>query len=920
VRGPCPGLGAALSAFGLEVGNFIAQAIIEKAGENADPWPLVNQMFAEPSQHLPKHLADGVGKTLRDKWTRLPEERRKLIKLISRFELTRGQAARLYVQEERIKAGIESSDGDVLGNPYLIYELTRLTVDPISVWSVDRGIFPDDVIRKKHPLPEPTALDAGTDARRVRALSIKVLEDAANNGNTLLPQDQVVLGIRGLTLQPACEVDGDLMNVAKDDFGGVISEVPMANNAPALQLYRLSQAGDMIRTAIDKRIHGKRLTVAADWRKMLDAHLASKSSDKADDLEESARSEKTAALKELAESRVSVLIGPAGTGKTTLLSVLCTNPQVAEYGILLLAPTGKARVRMEQSTRDLKLKGYTIAQFLSPQRYDAGTGRYRLSDRPAEVVARTVIIDEASMLTEEMLAALIQALKGVHRLILIGDPRQLPPIGSGRPFVDVVNHLAPEDVMERFPRVGPGFAELTIRRRQAGEEREDLQLAEWFSGSPIAPGEDDVFDKVVRTGRSKHVRFVEWNSVDDLRSRVIDVLVEELKLTGPEDIAGFDARLGGADWNDMRFFNFGAAQKAEGWQILSPVRSGAHGVPDLNRLVHKQFRQSMIDAATKERNRKYPKPMGPEEIVYGDKVINLVNTDPSLPWNKHRRVYPEKDSPYIANGEIGMAIGYFWRNEDRRKGLDFRWKLEVEFSSQPSYRYDFIGRDFGEEGNPVLELAYALTVHKSQGSEFGTVVLVLPNPCRLLSRELLYTALTRQKDRVVILHQGARSDLRKYSSDDRSETARRLTNLFIPPSPISIDGRFFEEHLIHRTERGEMVRSKSEVIIADHLAHRGVEYAYEQSLTIDGVTKYPDFTIEDMESGENFYWEHCGMLHVPSYRRRWEDKLAWYRTNGILPHEEGRGSRGTLIITRDEANGSIDSSRITQVLEQVLHI
>ncbi len=64
-------------------------------------------------------------------------------------------------------------------------------------------------------------------------------------------------------------------------------------------------------------------------------------------------------------------------------------------------------------------------------------------------------------------------------------------------------------------------------------------------------------------------------------------------------------------------------------------------------------------------------------------------------------------------------------------------------------------------------VAGALTVHKSRGSEFGTVIPVLPNPCRLLSRELLYRALTRQKDRVVILHQGPRTELRRYSSDDR---------------------------------------------------------------------------------------------------------------------------------------------------------
>ncbi len=326
----------------------------------------------------------------------------------------------------------------------------------------------------------------------------------------------------------------------------------------------------------------------------------------------------------------------------------------------------------------------------------------------------------------------------------------------------------------------------------------------------------------------------------------------------------------------------------------------------------------MIDTTRQQGwKRKYPKPMGPEEIVYGDKVINLVNTDPSLWWNKHRKVWPDKDDAYIANGEIGMAVGFFWK-----KGLpDLRYKLEVEFSSQPGFKYDFTSnKDFSEDGNPVLELAYALTVHKSQGSEFGTVILVLPNPCRLLSRELLYTALTRQRDRVVILHQGPRAELRKYSSDDRSETARRLTNLFTAPSPIIIDGRFYEEHLIHRTARGEMVRSKSEVIIADHLASKNVEYGYEQPLTIAGVTKYPDFTVEDMESGLTFYWEHCGMLHVPSYRRRWEEKLAWYKANGILPHDEGGGEKATLIITRDEANGSIDSAKITHLIAEVIGV
>src|SRR5207302_150110 len=127
--------------------------------------------------------------------------------------------------------------------------VTRLNAEPVSIWSVDRGVFPEEVIRGKHPLPEPTALDAGTDSRRVRALTIKVLEDSATNGNTLLPQDQVVLGIRGLTIQPACEVDADLMDVAKDDFAGNIVEVPMATKAPALQLGRLVEIRETIHTS-----------------------------------------------------------------------------------------------------------------------------------------------------------------------------------------------------------------------------------------------------------------------------------------------------------------------------------------------------------------------------------------------------------------------------------------------------------------------------------------------------------------------------------------------------------------------------------------------------------------------------------------------------------------------------------------------
>ena len=524
-----------------------------------------------------------------------------------------------------------------------------------------------------------------------------------------------------------------------------------------------------------------------------------------------------------------------------------------------------------------------------------------------ESPARTVIVDECSMLTEEMLAALLDALKGVERLILVGDPRQLPPIGAGRPFVDIVSEIAPSNVHLTFPRVGLGYAELTIRRRQEGSIRDDIQLAEWFSGAPMPPAEDEVIEKILLGGKSKNIDFKTWETPDQFRKVITETLCEELQLCAENDVGGFDRSLGAKDYNGNRYFNIGCAQSVENWQILSPVRKLTHGVMAINRMIHEKYRAEMIDFARRERNRKIPKPKGPEQIVYGDKVINIVN-------HSRRNVYPVENAAfYIANGEIGMVVGQF-----RTKNMKSPpWLLKVEFSSQQSYAYDFGDRDFKEESEPILELAYALTVHKAQGSEFSKVVLALPNPCRILSRELLYTALTRQRDRIVVLHQGNLNEMRKYTSDEFSESARRLTNLFQKPSLVEYKGKFYEERLIHRTLRDEMVRSKSELTIADRLYSNDIDYLYEHPLTLNGRTRYPDFTIEDSESGRKYYWEHCGMLFDPQYRERWERKLQWYYENGILPWQEGIGPNGTLIITEDSKEGGISSKEIEDIIKQV---
>ena len=200
---------------------------------------------------------------------------------------------------------------------------------------------------------------------------------------------------------------------------------------------------------------------------------------------------------------------------------------------------------------------------------------------------------------------------------------------------------------------------------------------------------------------------------------------------------------------------------------------------------------------------------------------------------------------------------------------------------------------------------------------------MLTNPCWLLSRELLYTALTRHQDRLVILHQGPIVEYRQYANDEHSEIARRMTNLFADPLPCEVavnsQKRFLEEGLIHRTERGELVRSKSELVIADKLHARGIDYAYEQPLVLaNGRTRYPDFTIADYARGVTFYWEHLGMLDDEKYRARWNRKRAEYLECGIGLHGDGGGPEGTLIETHDEPGGKLDSTTIASVIDRVI--
>lgn len=151
-----------------------------------------------------------------------------------------------------------------------------------------------------------------------------------------------------------------------------------------------------------------------------------------------------------------------------------------------------------------------------------------------------------------------------------------------------------------------------------------------------------------------------------------------------------------------------------------------------------------------------------------------------------------------------------------------------------------------------------------------------------------------------------------------------MFSLFLRPED---EGIYYPESLIHRTSKGIPVRSKSEVIVADTLSRLGISWEYEKKLFLPNNPKnfrLPDFTIGF--EGDILYWEHLGMLTVPSYREGWERKRKWYEDElGIPVIGEGAkdahlepGQFPIVITSRDNEDGGIDVPRIEGLIRKYI--
>ena len=159
-RGAFPGLGAMLCALEIPQGILIAKTIQEKMREGDDIWQLLDTVIARPQDYLDPMLSKAVTPIIQKTWKNMTDQRKTLFRLLSRFSLSIDQAFIMFNENERIKQEIHCSDQEIIDNPYIIYEQTRLKQEAlyVSVKKVDRAVFPVASVLEKYPLEPPSAL------------------------------------------------------------------------------------------------------------------------------------------------------------------------------------------------------------------------------------------------------------------------------------------------------------------------------------------------------------------------------------------------------------------------------------------------------------------------------------------------------------------------------------------------------------------------------------------------------------------------------------------------------------------------------------------------------------------------------------------------------------------------------------------
>ena len=380
--------------------------------------------------------------------------------------------------------------------------------------------------------------------------------------------------------------------------------------------------------------------------------------------------EQTQAIREAATSGLLLITGGPGTGKTTILRGILELLGQNQLRCLLAAPTGRAAKRLTEVTGE---DASTIHRLLEAG-IDPATGKmFFARDAENPLKCDAVIVDEMSMVDVSLLYSLLQAIPTGKRLILVGDPDQLPPVGPGFPFGDMLRSgsLPTVRLTEIFRQAQKSLIVMNAHRVNQGE-MPDLKCVS-----------SDFF-------------FMRRTSEEAVCALIRDLCATRLpqKMGIPTDQI----------------------------QVLSPTRKGAVGTVNLNRLLQAALNPQSPD----KKERSY----GDYQFREGDRLMQIRNNYDIL-WKK-------------ADGSA-VGAGIFNGDVGRIQTIDPASETLTVLFDDRLAEYDFT--QLGE-----LEPAYAMTVHKSQGSEYRAVILTAWNGSPyLLSRSILYTAITRARELLIIV-------------------------------------------------------------------------------------------------------------------------------------------------------------------------
>ncbi|MGZ8929433.1 MAG: SF1B family DNA helicase RecD2, partial [Methylosarcina sp.] len=387
-------------------------------------------------------------------------------------------------------------------------------------------------------------------------------------------------------------------------------------------------------------------------------------------------SQKTA-VDQVLRSKVSVITGGPGVGKTTLVNSLLKILRAKRLNIGLCAPTGRAAKRLTESTG---IEAKTVHRLLE---FDPQAFAFKHNEEnPLDV--DVLVIDEASMMDVALMNQLLKAVPSRAALLIVGDVDQLPSVGPGAVLADII-------ASGQIPTV-----RLTEIFRQAATSQIIVNAHKINQGQ---------MPQAESGGEASDFYCIHADTPEDVFAKLIHVVTERIP-----------KRLGFHPVNDI--------------QVLTPMNRGGLGARSLNVEL-----QARLNGESEPKITKYGSTYAP-----GDKVIQNIN-------NYDKEVF---------NGDIGTV-----QKIDLEESL-----LQIQFDDR-LVEYEFNELD-------EISLAYATSIHKSQGSEYPVVVIPLAmQHYMLLERNLLYTGVTRGKKLVVIVAQP--KALAMAVRTQRSH--KRLTNL-----------------------------------------------------------------------------------------------------------------------------------------------